>query len=49
MNNNEKIEVLQFYDFNDKNKIDSNNTEDNKNSKIKIILFFGIAGKRKFF
>ena len=35
MNNNKKIEVLQFYDFNDKNKIDSN-TEDNKNSKIKI-------------
>lgn len=30
MNNNEKKEVLQFYDFNDKNKIDSN-TEDNKN------------------
>ena len=38
MNNNEKIEVLQFYDFNDKNKIDSNNNEDNKNSKIKIWL-----------
>lgn len=37
MNNNEKVEVLQFYDFNDKNKIDSN-TEDNKNSKIKIWL-----------
>lgn len=37
MNNNEKIEVLEFYDFNDKNKIDSN-TEDNKNSKIKIWL-----------
>lgn len=38
MNNNEKIEVLKFYDFNDKNKIDSNNNEDNKNSKIKIWL-----------
>ena len=37
MNNNEKIEVLEFYDFNDKNKIDSS-TEDNKNSKIKIWL-----------
>ena len=34
MNNNEKIEVLEFYDFNDKNKIDNNN----KNSKIKIWL-----------
>lgn len=32
MNNNEKIEVLQFYDFNDKNKIDSN-TEDIKTVK----------------
>ena len=30
MNNNEEIEVLQFYDFDDKNKIDSNNNEDNK-------------------
>ena len=38
MNNNEKKEVLKFYDFNDKNKIDSNNNEDNKNSKIKIWL-----------
>ena len=41
MNNNEKIEVLKFYDFNDKNKIDNNNNnnnEDNKNSKIKIWL-----------
>ena len=37
MNNNEEIEVLQFYDFDDKNKRDSN-TEDNKNSKIKIWL-----------
>ena len=27
MNNNKKIEVLQFYDFNDKNKIDSNTEE----------------------
>ena len=41
MNNNEKIEVLEFYDFNDKNKIDSSNNnddDDNKNSKIKIWL-----------
>ena len=39
MNNNEKKEVLKFYDFNDKNKIDNNNNnEDNKNSKIKIWL-----------
>lgn len=40
MNNNEKIEILELYDFNDKNKIDSsnNNDDDNKNSKIKIWL-----------
>ena len=40
MNNNEKIEVLELYDFNNKNKIDSsnNNDDDNKNSKIKIWL-----------
>lgn len=41
MNNNEKIEILELYDFNDKNKIDSSNNnddDDNKNSKIKIWL-----------
>lgn len=40
MNNNEKIEILELCDFNDKNKIDSsnNNDDDNKNSKIKIWL-----------
>ena len=49
MNNNEKIEILELYDFNDKNKIDSsnNNDDDNKNSKIKIwynifVIYMGL-------
>ena len=38
MNNNEKIEVLEFYDFNDKNKIDNITDDDRTNGKDYITL-----------